>query len=345
MEPRKLLRSSWAIPQLMNHLVGALSGNGPAIAFGSVESENCPENIAIVIATSGSTGKSKEVAFSACALIESARLTNEFVGAKPGDRWSLLVSENHAAGVNVLIRSLELGTLPITDISAKADFTAIVPTQLFRALNGENELLQHLKDAKAILIGGSAVDEQLLKQGRDNGLNLITTYGMTETSGGCVYDGKPLPGVEIKIGKTIEIKSPTLAANYLNNQNAWNEKFKDDYFITDDLGVIENGILKISGRVDDVIISGGKNISLSEIERLIKEKFEGIEVAAFGTPDVEWGQSLNIAIVGNFDLSEMENVLQSTYRIKAKRILKLAELPRSALGKIDRSALINLVQS
>ena len=345
MEPRKLLRyqSTWDVAEVMNYLVGALSGNGPAIAFGNVSSKSVPENVAVLLATSGSTGHAKDVALPACSLIESARITNNYLGAKPGDRWSLLVSLQHAAGVNVLVRSLELGTIPITDLNINVDFTAIVVTQLYRALNGDQALLNHLKSAKAVLIGGSAIPEDLLRKGSVAGINLVTTYGMTETSGGCVYNGTPLPGVEIRIGKTVEIKSPTLAINYLGNEALWNEKIKDGYFITDDLGQIENGKLIITGRIDDVIISGGKNISLSEIEKSLAESFPKIESVAFALPDPEWGASLNLAIVGDFDESDIHQALQSKYGVKAKRVLKINEFPKSALGKIDRGALASMV--
>ena len=146
MEPRKLLRiqSTWNVAEVMDHLDGALSGSGPALGFGNIEIESVPENIAVVVATSGSTGKAKAVALNSSALITSAKLSNDYVAAKPGDVWSLLVSPNHAAGINVLVRSLELGTRPITDPNLKADFTAIVATQLYRALNGDEVLLNHL---------------------------------------------------------------------------------------------------------------------------------------------------------------------------------------------------------
>ena len=345
MEPRKLLRyqSTWNMAEVMSHLVGALSGNGPAIAFGNVSSESVPENIAVILATSGSTGEAKDVAFQACALIESARITNNFLGAKPGDRWSLLVSLHHAAGVNVLVRSLELGTEPITDINVNVDFTAIVLTQLYRALHGEMALLNHLKNAKVVLIGGSAIPEDLLAKGRAAGINLITTYGMTETSGGCVYNGQALPGIEMRIGQTIEIKSPTLATTYLGNEALWNQKFKDGYFITDDLGRLEGKNLIITGRRDDVIISGGLNISLSEIEKSISESFPQIDSAAFGLTDPEWGASLNLAIVGEVNEADINQLLHSKYGVKPKRILKLKELPKSALGKINRGELASMV--
>ena len=345
MEPRKLLRyqSTWTVAEVMSHLVGALSGTGPALVFGNFSAETVPSNIAVVISTSGSTGRAKNVAFTSGSLLASAKLSNEFLAAKPGDRWSLLVPPIHAAGLNVLVRSLELGTEPVTDPNIKVEFSAIVATQLYRALHGDEVLLNHLRNAKAVLLGGSAIDDSLLAAGKAAGINLITTYGMTETSGGCVYNGAPLPGVAIRINKTIEIKSPTLAADYLGDSSLWRQKMIDGYFISDDLGELENGLLKIKGRIDDVIISGGKNISLSEVETQLRANFPQVEIAAFGAPDKEWGTSLNLATVGNLNQNKINDFLHEKFGIKAMQLISLQEIPKSALGKIDRGALMNLL--
>ena len=122
---------SWSTAQTLENLVDALR-NGWDIS----------------ISTSGSTGAPKEIFLPASAMIYSARNANEYLGAKPGDRWSLLLSPEHTAGLNVLIRSIELGTTPVT-ANENADFTAIVPTQLFRALNGDAQLLKHLQGCRA----------------------------------------------------------------------------------------------------------------------------------------------------------------------------------------------------
>jgi len=281
----------------------------------------------VVITTSGSTGTPKEISLPASALIFSARTSNKFLNAKPGDRWSLLLSPEHVAGLNVLVRSIQLGTTPVS-VSEKADFTAIVPTQLFRALNGEDQLLKHLKGCKAVLVGGAASDQKLLEAAKSAGINCITTYGMTETCGGCVYDGKPLDGVEIRIAKTIQIKGPMLAK----------VPTVDGYFVTQDLGNISDGKLEITGRADDVIISGGKNISLSAVEKLL-----GDGVAAIGIPDSEWGTALHIALTNKLSESDIQNSLSKAFGIKARSVKVINEIPRTAIGKIDRVALGKLL--
>ena len=302
---------SWSITQTLEKLIEALR-----------------EGWDISISTSGSTGAPKEILIPASAMIYSARNSNAYLGAKPGDRWSLLLSPEHTAGLNVLVRSIELGTTPVTE-NESADFTAIVPTQLFRALNGDLKLLNHLQNCRAVLVGGAHADENLLAQAKANGINCVTTYGMTETSGGCVYNGTPLPGVDIRIGDTIEIKGPMLARVEL----------KDGYFITSDLGKIEDGKLIILGRADDVINSGGKKVSLSKVENAL-----GKEFAAFGSDNSEWGAALNIATTSQMSDDEIQLVLSVKFGVKAINIYRVNEIPRTALEKIDRQALGKLAK-
>ncbi|MBU3642539.1 MAG: AMP-binding protein [Candidatus Nanopelagicaceae bacterium] len=303
---------SWSIPQTLENLATALA-----------------QGWDVSISTSGSTGAPKEILIPASAMIFSARNSNLFLGAKPGDRWSLLLSPEHTAGINVLVRSIELGTAPVSETES-ADFTAIVPTQLFRALNGDEQLLKHLQGCKAVLVGGAHADENLLVQAKNLGINCITTYGMTETSGGCVYNGEPLPGVEIRIGETIEIKGPMLAKVPLT----------DGFFATSDLGKVENGKLIILGRADDVINSGGKKVSLSKVEYALGEQF-----AAFGSENSEWGSALNIATTSQTSDEEIQLILSVKFGVKALNIFRIKEIPRTALEKIDRQALGKLISS
>lgn len=302
----------WSITQTLEYLVTALK-----------------DGLDISISTSGSSGKPKEILIPARAIIYSARNANEFLGAKPGDRWSLLLSPEHTAGLNVLVRSIELGTTPVT-VNETAEFTAIVPTQLYRALNGDEQLLKHLKKCRAVLVGGAAADEALLLRAKAEGINCITTYGMTETSGGCVYNGVPLSDVEIRINETIEIKGPMLARVEL----------KDSYFVTQDIGRFEDGKLIIIGRIDDVINSGGKKVSLSKVESALGDEF-----AAYATDSSEWGSALNIVTTGKMSDDEIQLILSVKFGVKALSIKRIPEIPRTALQKIDRVALGKLISS
>lgn len=342
------------LPELMVNVASALSGTGPALGFGLIRSTHVPDGIASVTTTTGSTGNPREVGLTASALRSSARAAHIYLGATFGQVWSLLLPLTHIAALNVLVRSVELGTSPI-DLRGTggvrnfkvADFTAIVPTQLFRALHGDTELLEHLKNCRAVLVGGAALAESMARDAENAGITIVQTYGMSETSGGCVYNGEPLQGVEVKIiDGQVAIRGATLASTYINDESAWLEKIDDGWFLTSDQGIITDGKLKVLGRADDVIISGGENISLNEIEESLRSHFPGIDIAAFALPDQEWGSSLHLAIAGNTSIPESEITffLIQTHgeMAKPKGFYRLTALPLIGIGKVDRNALMRI---
>ncbi|MDP1720614.1 MAG: AMP-binding protein [Candidatus Nanopelagicaceae bacterium] len=356
-ERHPLIPASDDLPTLMVELTKALAGKSPALGFGDVKSTNVPERVTVVTATTGSTSKPKEVGLSAAALLSSARASHSYLAAAYGQVWSLLLPLTHVAGVNVLVRSLELGTMPLdlrdsaTDGQTykKADFTAIVPTQLFRALNGEHALLEHLQNCRKVLVGGAALSPALAMSAKESGIDIIATYGMSETSGGCVYNAEPLPGVEVKIiDDVIAIRGSTLATTYVNDEPGWEKSLNEGWFITNDHGSFVDGKLQILGRVDDVIVSGGEKVSLNAIEETLKTHFTEVEFAAFAVPDPEWGSTLHVAIATNVLITnaEISSLLSQTFGdvAKPKGFHRLSELPLTGIGKIDRNALVQLAR-
>ena len=337
---------AWSLSELMARIAKALVADGAALSLTPIDSATVSARTALVVTTTGSSGAAKNVGLSAAALLTSARASNKYVGAEFGNTWSLLLPLNHIAGINVLIRSLELGTTPTNLIGyegkyPKVDFTAIVPTQLFRALNGDENLLSHLQSAKAVLVGGAALTEQLRSQAESSGINVIETYGSTETSGGCIYNGVPLDGVEVSIGddQRIAIKGKIIAHELVA---------EDGWYYTSDAGHFEGEKLAIDGRIDDIIISGGENISLTAIDRVIGQLFPQIQSAAFAVPHPEWGHAVHLAVVGA-DTS-VESAIQIALvselgsASKVKAFHHLQELPLIGIGKVDRTALGRLFQ-
>jgi O-succinylbenzoic acid--CoA ligase len=337
---RKILRVSPAceLPQLARDITAALAGNGPTLGFGEVGSESGPSQAAVVIGTSGTTGTPKEIFLSSHALISSARASNAFIGAKPGDTWSLLLPLTHVAAVNVFVRAFELGTIPVdlrnhSGEYPRVNFTAIVPTQLFRALNGDDYLLKHLQGAQRVLVGGAALSSGIRNQASAAGINVVTTYGMSETSGGCVYNGEVLEGTEVEVrGGSIFIRGNVLALNL---------DLSDGWFATSDLGEFVDEKLVVIGRSDDVIISGGENLSLNNVESVLNESFPTIQCAAFSVDDPQWGQSLHIAVVGDVDTNSITSVLERKIGAfaKPKGIHPVNSLPLLGIGKVDRKRL------
>ena len=338
------LEPTRALAENVSALIQALAHVGPALGCGPTSSKSVKSDISLLVATSGSTGIPKEIGITSAALLASARASNKFLKATKGQTWSLLLPLTHIAGINVLARSIELETEPIdlrnhVGTYPDADFTAIVPTQLFSALNGDTDLLSHLKSTKAVLVGGAALSEELHSQAIASGINIITTYGMTETCGGCIYDGEAFDGVSFELteNQRIKISGPVLAD--VLTESGW--------YLTQDIGTIIDGKLKVIGRTDDVIISGGENISLSAIESELNKKFPQLLVAAFSTSDSKWGQALHVAVQTQ-DESVKAQISQALVtamgnHAKPKSVILLDKLPEIGVGKIDRNSLAKLV--
>jgi O-succinylbenzoic acid--CoA ligase len=321
-----------ASPRLVELLAAALDGTGPAIAPldaglpaarlaelidvlgpGSVEdadgvssarsgsNEGVAEGTAVVIGTSGSTGAPKGVELSAAALRHSARASLERVGARPGDRWLCCLPVTHVAGLAVLVRSLVSGTEPVLAERADAETVAasgcahvsLVPTQLQRLLQ---EAGAPLAGFSSVLLGGAAAPAGLLDAARDAEVPVVTTYGMTETCGGCVYDGVPLDGVraEVRDEGRIWISGPVLFSGYLRGPRAP----ADGWFRTGDLGALDaGGRLRVRGRADDVINTGGHKVVPGEVAAALQACPGVRDAAVVGQPDPEWGERVVAAVV------------------------------------------------
>lgn len=184
-----------------------------------------------------------------------------------------------------------------------------------------------------MLVGGAALSAGIRNQATAAGIKVVTTYGMSETSGGCVYNGEILDGVELEVrGGSIYIRGKVLALNLDLN---------DGWFETNDLGEIVDGKVVVIGRSDDVIISGGENLSLNAIESILTELFPAIQSAAFSVEDPQWGQSLHIAVVGEVDRDSITAALESRIGsfAKPKGIHFVESLPLLGIGKVDRKRL------
>jgi o-succinylbenzoate---CoA ligase len=232
-------------------------------------------------------------------------------------------------------------------------YTALVPTQLARLLDDNDKGLGALREFDAVLLGGAATPPHLVRRALDAGVRAITTYGMSETSGGCVYDGTPLPGAEVHVAgaesdvspSTISLAGPMLARGYRRAPED-SRAFADGWFRTGDLGQWREGRLEVLGRADDMIITGGVNVAPAPVERILVE-CEGVrEACVLGVDDPEWGQVV-VAVVLPDDSGSppSTDALRSAVRERMgaasapKRIVFLAELPLRGPGKPDRRAL------
>jgi O-succinylbenzoic acid--CoA ligase len=311
-----------------------------------------------MIATSGSTGQPKGVELGAAALRHSARATLDRIGATPGQRWLLCLPATHIAGIQVLIRSLTAGTDPVVVTRADADVLAgsgcahvsIVPTQLRRLMDADPSAAW-AKGFTSVLLGGAAAPAALVEAARAAGVPVVTTYGMSETCGGCVYDGLPLDGVTIATGDRdggrIRISGPVLFSGYRDRPDLTAAAMDGAWFVTSDLGTIgAGGQLVVRGRADDVIITGGEKVVAAEVATLL-ETCPGVrEAAVVGRPDAEWGERVTAVIVPDnpaqpptLDLL-CRHVQEGLPRYALPRELVLrAAMPMLPSGKPDLEAL------
>jgi O-succinylbenzoic acid--CoA ligase len=331
---------------------------------------------ALVVATSGSTGEPKGALLPASALRASAVATHDRLGG-PGT-WLLALAPHHVAGVQVLVRSLLAGTVPEVltqgggfDPAAFADatarlrrrapgrcYTALVPTQLLRLLDAGTRAVEALASFDGVLLGGAAAAPSLLRRAADAGVTVVTTYGMTETCGGCVYDGVPLEGVRVEavddgqpgsVGR-LRLGGPVVGRGYRLRPDA--PQFEQAqglrWFTTNDLGRWddESG-LTVLGRADDVIVTGGEKVAPQSVEAVIAG-VDGIgECLVVGVPDPRWGERVVALLVASRPPTDEATVLVELRRVVKARlgaaaaphdVLLVDALPASALGKPDRRA-------
>lgn len=358
-------------------LARALDG-GPAVGLGMLGDapDWVPAGTAVVIATSGSSGVPKRVALSGEALRASAEATAQRIGA---GRWLLALPGGYVAGLQVVVRSILAGTEPVAlegrfspESFAEATlsmlrpaqgdgvpelYTSLVPAQLATLLDAaaDTPVRAALRAYRAILVGGQALPEPLRERAADLGVRLVRTYGSTETSGGCVYDGVPLESVAVRaVDGELRIAGPMLADGYLGDGELTARTFTHDehgirWYRTGDLGLVDDGVVRVHGRADNVIVSGGINVSLDRVERIVR-RIPGLGSAVVvGVDDERWGEASVIVAARGEALrrSESDQLDQARAAVaeeigrhaRPARMVLVDELAVLASGKPDREAI------
>ncbi|MDZ5663213.1 AMP-binding protein [Nocardioides sp. S-58] len=307
----------------------------------------------LLIETSGSTGRPKGVVVPRRAVLASVGASARRLGAS--GRWLLALPSSYVAGVQVVVRSLVAGHAPtvvegldIATALAAGDsdvpaFVSLVPTQLHRIL-ADPEQLAALARCHTVLVGGGGLDPALRRRAEDRGVRVVTTYGSSETAGGCVYDGLPLDGVGVTIGADgrIRIAGPTLFSHYHDDPDLTAESVVDGWFLTSDAGRFdEDGRLRVVGRIDDVVVSGGVKVPLSTVAERLREHLLVQQAEVFGVPDPEWGHRVVAVLVGTARDAELRDWVSVHHpRSWAPREFHRVErLPLLPNGKVDRQAL------
>ncbi|GAB3885628.1 o-succinylbenzoate--CoA ligase [Terrabacter terrigena] len=368
-------------------LENAMDGRAPVLPYAATDAPpsvpshdlaDLPDGLAVTIGTSGSTGRPKRALLTAESLERSAWATHQVLGGSGA--WLLAMPAHHIAGLQVLVRSVAAGAEPaVLDLRggfsaeafaaaaaslrphgpAKRRYTALVPTQLKRLVD-DPAGLEALCGFDGVLVGGAATPSALVERARHLGVNLNLTYGMSETAGGCVYDGTPLPVSRIHVDndRHVVLGGDTVAHGYLGEPALSRDAFTVDldgirWFRTDDLGHFDDeGLLVIDGRADDVINTGGLKVNPGVVEDAITRHLDDVlDVVVVGLPDPEWGESVCAAVTlvdptGHLTTARVRERLRGILPDAAlpRRVLVLPVIPQRGPGKPDRSAIRRAVQ-
>jgi O-succinylbenzoic acid--CoA ligase len=317
--------------------------------------EGVEEDIGLVIATSGSTGVPKGAELSHAALAASARATMARIGVADGDRWLACLPWHHIGGLQVLLRA-RMFDLPIVvhdrfDVERvrgerDVSLVSLVPTQLLRLLDAGVDLTRF----RAILLGGAMASTSLLTRAAEAGARVVTTYGMSETCGGCVYDGRPLDGIDVATNADgrIRLRGPVLMAGYRSAPELTAQVLRDGWLTTSDVGSVDSdGTLTVHGRADDVVVTGGENVLTTEVADVLADHPAVAEAVVTGVPDDEWGQRLVAVVVASGAPPTLEQLREWCRRTLApaaapRQLILVAEIPRLTSGKPDRLAIQSL---
>jgi O-succinylbenzoic acid--CoA ligase len=359
MKPLRVVASG---DDVLAALRDALAG-GPALFVDAGGAADLPETveqrIALVVETSGSSSRPKRVALGADAVLASAAASESALGG-PG-QWVMALPDHYIAGINVLTRSLAADTVPVgmtgAHFSAAAfvdaarslgipeRFTALVPAQLAILLD-DADARSALRDFAAVLVGGQSTPRPLLESAAEHGIRVVRSYGSSETSGGCVYDGAPIGQTTVRVEDgEVWLGGPTLAEGYLGEPELSAERFVvadgAHWFRTADAGTWDGERLSVTGRRDDVIVSGGVKVSLGAVERVLREQPGFPDAVVVAADDERWGQVPVAFTTSAADAADAIAAVAAALGAPARpaRVIRIDALPLLPSGKPDRTAL------
>lgn len=330
-------------------------GRGPIALGGAAAPTGAPVSVDVmtVLGTSGTTGAPKLVPLTAANWKAAVEASATHLGHTADDEWLVAMPLHHVGGLSVLFRSSHVGgrvrlladfdPVEFSDALGVVTMASVVPTMLRRVLDVDRRRFDGLK---AVLVGGGPIPPGLLEEAWERGIPALPTYGMTETCAqvATLRPGSPpayrahlLPGLEARTSQDgrISVRGPQVFTGYLGEESV----LVDGWFLTGDLGeVLEDGSLQITGRADDVIVTGGENVDPSIVEVTIASHPGVTGAMVVGVPSVEWGSEVVCLVTGDVPVRSLELYVRE--RLKPfevpKHWLVVSELPTTALGKPDR---------
>lgn len=359
------IRASQAIPQHPEEATGGFAGR--------LVGGDRGESPAVIMYTSGTSGRPKAVPLTWGNLTASALASAANLGVHKDDLWLCCLPVSHIGGLSILVRSALYGTAVelqdrfdlsavLESVASRATLVSLVPTMLHRLIQHTDfESALRSGRLRAILLGGASANEADVRWCVERGVKVFHTYGMTETASqittahpgaplGC--SGLPMIGAAVSIRDeyfrevqpgevgTIFVSGPMVMSGYLGQPEENARRFREGWFDTQDWGYVDaQAQLFVLSRRDDVIISGGENVYPAEVEAALLEHPEVSEVAVFGRFDAEWGQVVCAAVVWKSDSVDLREWLQDRLaRFKHPReVYPVDELPRTASGKLMRT--------
>jgi O-succinylbenzoic acid--CoA ligase len=285
---------------------------------------------ALVVATSGTTGAPKGVVLTSDAVRASALATSARLAVDPAvDRWLSVLPLAHVGGLGVVTRAILTGTaLTFAPDDPAATLVSMVATQVRRT---------DVSRFRWVVVGGAAPPADLPA-------NTVTTYGMTETGSGVVYDGVPLDGVEVRaVDGELHLRGPMLLRAYRDGSDP---KDADGWLPTGDAGAVVDGRVEVQGRIGDVIVTGGEKVWPDPVEGVLRDVPGVADVAVAGVPDAEWGHRVVAFVVAGDvtpTLDQLRDAVKAVLPAYAapKELVLVDVLPRTALGKVQRAALVS----
>lgn len=358
----------------------ALLGGSPCADRSFLRDEVDLDDPAVIVFTSGTSGRPKGALLTHGNLAASAHAWAELLRPRDTDRWLACLPLFHVAGLAIVTRSARWGVeLEIADrfdaqaVSQALDegvsHLSLVPVQL-EALLAVRQARPTSTSLRAILLGGGPIPPTLLARARRAGYPVLSTYGMTETASGIavggadamtladVTAGRPLHRAELRIADPdpadgsgeILVRGPMVFAGYVDAPSATARALRDGWLHTGDIGSISaDGLLRIADRRDDLFVSGGENVYPAEVEQVLRLHPLVADVAVAGQPDERWGAvpvawvvAVDGAVIGGAELEKHCRDRLASYKVPTG-FLQVPELPRDDLGKVRRRDLSELI--